>query len=325
MSQRNEIINFLYCFDKNYNKQAFSSIISLLDNISKKINIYIIHQEKNFVESIPDKINFHEKLNELKVYEFKDRNHNFPNLGNNHVSEATYYRLFIENYLDKDIEVLIYLDADTICLRDPIESLEKSQKELIESSYIFAARTELKKSEIDNYEKFYIYSEVLPFERLGVENLYFNAGVLIIDYKKWTKEKLGSKLLKQMKDLENKIVTWDQDVLNSLINGNYLELAKEFNFFDSEYKEKDKKEKPIIIHFLGSNKPWKTSGAFMKAAKYYHYNFSKIHNKKYHIEHSWKSRSVKDLLKAIINFKFFNVSRPFSYIKEFILSLFKSS
>ena len=39
--------NYLYCFDENYNFQAFSSIISLLDKVSKKINIYVIHKNEN--------------------------------------------------------------------------------------------------------------------------------------------------------------------------------------------------------------------------------------------------------------------------------------
>ena len=42
----NENINFLYCFDKNYNTQAFSSMISLLNNTSKRISIYVIHNEE---------------------------------------------------------------------------------------------------------------------------------------------------------------------------------------------------------------------------------------------------------------------------------------
>ena len=38
-------MNFLYCFDKNYNIQALVSIYSLLENITEKINIHIIHNQ----------------------------------------------------------------------------------------------------------------------------------------------------------------------------------------------------------------------------------------------------------------------------------------
>ena len=33
------MLNFLYCFDQNYNIQALVSIYSLLENITEKINI----------------------------------------------------------------------------------------------------------------------------------------------------------------------------------------------------------------------------------------------------------------------------------------------
>ena len=37
-------LNFVYCFDDNFNLQALTSIKSLLDKITKKANIFIIHK-----------------------------------------------------------------------------------------------------------------------------------------------------------------------------------------------------------------------------------------------------------------------------------------
>ena len=39
--------NILYCFDSNYNQQAFSSISSLLDKASSKISLHILHKEES--------------------------------------------------------------------------------------------------------------------------------------------------------------------------------------------------------------------------------------------------------------------------------------
>ena len=58
--------NIVYCFDVNYNLQAFTSIISLLDNISKKVNIHIIHKTEDSQDFIPKVILEHDKLEELK-------------------------------------------------------------------------------------------------------------------------------------------------------------------------------------------------------------------------------------------------------------------
>ena len=66
-------MNFLYCFDENYNKQAFTSIISLLDNVHEKINIFVIHNKKLINNEIPNKILNHQNLNMINLYEFNNR------------------------------------------------------------------------------------------------------------------------------------------------------------------------------------------------------------------------------------------------------------
>ena len=96
-----ENVNFLYCFDTNYNSQAFTSMISLLDCSTKKINIYVIHNEKNFELQVPEKILNHKNLIFFESYQFNDYEHEFPNIKNVHISVATYFRLFIQNYLPK--------------------------------------------------------------------------------------------------------------------------------------------------------------------------------------------------------------------------------
>ena len=35
-----------------------------------------------------------------------------------HISEATYYRLFIEQHLPNDIDEILYIDPDVVCLNN---------------------------------------------------------------------------------------------------------------------------------------------------------------------------------------------------------------
>jgi len=56
------MINVLYCFDENYNKQAAVSIFSLLEKVSEKINIYIIHKDPDTFINIKEKIDSHKNL-----------------------------------------------------------------------------------------------------------------------------------------------------------------------------------------------------------------------------------------------------------------------
>ena len=303
-----ENINFLYCFDKNYNLQGYTSMISILDNSSKKINIYIIHNEKDFNLQIPANILNHHNLNYLKTYQFNDYDYDFPNLNNAHVSVATYFRLFIKNYLPESKKFFIFLDPDVICLKDPIKELEETINKLKKSKYIISAKTE----------------HTLGIERLGVASKYFNAGVMVINFDKWLSQNLHEKLINKLNELRNNIVQWDQDVLNSLLNGEYLELNEILNFKAFTLVDKIYKKQVLLIHYMGSHKPWLTSGIFQKDSNYYHLNFKKITNINFHIEHKWKLRSLIDVFLAILTFKIFIIKKPIHFIFEFIVSLFKN-
>lgn len=308
-------LNFLYCFDNNYNNQALTSIISLLDNSSEKINLHIIHSDSDFVKVIPENIFQHIRLNNLNLYTFEDYDHHFPNLDNVHISVATYFRLFIENYLPSNISNFIFLDADTICNKDPVEILIKKISLLNNSVHTIAARTEHEYKE---------NSENKIFERLQMNGHYFNAGVMIIDFNKWRKNNVQEDLIIKLKALNNKILQWDQDVLNSLFNGQYLELDKNFNFNPNELERKSKiNNKILFLHFLGSKKPWLTSGVFNKQSEIYHSNYRKIFSNQYHITHKWKTRSLIDFFKSCLKFKIFNLKFPLVYTKELFKSFVK--
>ena len=114
------MLNFLYCLDSNYNQQFLTSFRSVLDNLDEKANFFVIHKNPATLNQLIANVNFeHSNINELKIYKFKEEIKEFPNLENNHISEATYYRFFLDNYINKNIENIIYLDCDIICLNNP--------------------------------------------------------------------------------------------------------------------------------------------------------------------------------------------------------------
>ena len=57
--------DILYCFDKNYNEQAITSIYSLLENSSKKLTIHVLHNEPNSLSNLIKLIDNHEKLEKI--------------------------------------------------------------------------------------------------------------------------------------------------------------------------------------------------------------------------------------------------------------------
>ena len=129
------MLNILYCLDENYNIQASNSIFSILENTSENINIYIIHKNpesfqkfSNLISSKKSNVNFH-------IKKFDKTNLDFPNIEDSHVSEATYYRFYISDYLPMDLEEILYVDADIVCLKNISEFYFKKFKELKNSEY----------------------------------------------------------------------------------------------------------------------------------------------------------------------------------------------
>ena len=55
------MLTFLYCLDENYNTQSIVSLSSLLNNVSKKINVIFLHKNPEISELILKKIQQAEK------------------------------------------------------------------------------------------------------------------------------------------------------------------------------------------------------------------------------------------------------------------------
>ena len=104
---------FLYCFDQNYVKQAFTSIISILENVDQNIKFDIITNLSKDEIQVPKKIKNHHYLESISFHEINISNINLYNLSEAHVTEATFYRLFLQDYIMAE-NFITYLDCDVI-------------------------------------------------------------------------------------------------------------------------------------------------------------------------------------------------------------------
>ena len=114
----NNDINVLLCFDSNYNIQAEVTINSLLNNSTKFINFYIIHDSPESFNKNKLRILDHKNTNEVNVYKFVRREGLFSKFEKSHMTEATYYRLFIADYIPKNVGEIMYIDPDIICINN---------------------------------------------------------------------------------------------------------------------------------------------------------------------------------------------------------------
>ena len=307
-------INILYCFDENYNLQALTSINSLLDEVSEKVDIYIIHNNPDTFNSLSKNIESHKNTRSINITKFEKENLNFPNVVNSHVSEATYYRLFIERLLPNTLNNVLYLDADIICIADPIKEIKENFNNLSNTKTTVASVFEnFSPTEIKELEK-----------RLNINgNNYFNAGVMFIDLEKWRKKSIESLSLKIIKEKNKELKFWDQDILNIIFNDDVSEISNSLNYIINIEKQTTIPKATRFIHYAGSFKPWTVRGAIEKNSIHYMNQFRKLGLGKFHITHSWKISSMSYLIKSIMSLKIKNTRYPFSFILKVIRTLLK--
>ena len=296
---------------------GFTSMVSLLDKIDEKININIIHNSKDVYESIPQYIKNHKNLNSINIHFFQNEKYIFPNLDNSHVSEATYFRLFIEDYIDKSHDFLIYLDADVVCIKNPIPYFNSKIQSMIDNDFTVAAMNDPGMPEIDERSI-----------NLGIKSgRYFNAGVMIINYSKWIDQDIKTKSTQIIKEKKEKLILWDQDVLNIIFDGKFQNIDQEFNYRMDILNFSDKEISSIqnnvyLIHYFGKSKPWTLKGINFGISEYYQSEFRKISKNKYHIVHKWKRDSLKYIFEIILSTKLFKLKFPFRFIVEALRSFF---
>ena len=308
------MINLLYCFDENYNRQTYISIHSILRLLKQeqKIGVYVIHKNPETFKNYANHLMENENLDSLNIFKFKDT-FKFPNIASTHVSEATYYRLLIENYLPEHIDNLLYLDSDVIALNNPYEICENIFQDLKKTDYTIGVSTEI-----------FNYASNKHFQNIELNTYkYFNAGVMFINYKNWTNSNLQSSFSDKVEKYKNVIKLWDQDILNNHFQGDYMEISPLLNFRVNSNDNKALLENNVVFyHFSGDHKPWLLKGSLDDTAKIFFKIYAELDDDKYFFERkTGRLLFLRVLLKNIISARFRSDVNKKSYIKAALKEL----
>ncbi len=307
-------MNILYTLNDKFVPQVAASITSICENNKKidQLNFYLItpgggliidnqKKLKKMVNQYDRKIEIME-LKSLKSY----FNFDFDTNGWNPI---VLVRLLVDKILPKNIDKILYLDGDTIC-RGNLEELWKDNME----NKVLGASIE---PTVDKKRK----------KLLNLENShYYNAGVLLINLKKWRNENIGTKIITYYELHTGKLFANDQDAINGALKDQIYTLSPKYNYcniFDqysyqflkklelpskyiSEEVFLEARSNPIIIHYLGEERPWRK------------YNTHKYRNeyKKYLLMTDWKNtEDEKGWGFYFFCWKVFNViTKPFDQI-----------
>lgn len=171
------------------------------------------------------------------------------------ITKATYYRLFASMYLPETLERILYIDPDTLILRD-ISALYH----LPFGDNFFAGCTHMNS-----------FTNFVQTARLGMspKNAYINAGILLINLRALRAFFSPNDVFDFVECHASTLFLADQDVLNALYGDRILPLDAEiYNCDERVYRRILKKfgkagaeslvrQKTCILHYDGKYKPWK--------------------------------------------------------------------
>lgn len=157
------------------------------------------------------------------------------------IPRGTYLRLLLPELLS-GINKILYLDTDIIVDR-PIRELWDTP---LDGNY-YAAST----GALPEHKK-----------RLGFSNdePYINAGVMLMNLPAFRRDEICSKCIRWIQDNPDKASLIDQDALNAVCRGKFIETGPEFNVHrrlrgDYSHAEENAVKHPVIYHFTAF-KPW---------------------------------------------------------------------
>ena len=271
-----EPIQIVACTDTNYVMPCGVMFHSICKNNSdEEIIFYVIidgsvtEENKNSLQKV---VSGYMVRKELIFYQINgDKINSLPRLDSSnpkaYISKATYYRLFLTEILPDYIDKVLYLDVDMV--------VERSLRELWAINLRdkgIAGIPDYSEGGPDRYFRLH-YSMAYG---------YFNAGVLLINLKKWRDENILQQFMEFLECHGDWIKLHDQDVLNRIFHQDKVNLPIKYNlqeghllkypmydYWRYEAELLEARKNPVIIHYT-DNKPW-----WKKCQNPYKYEFLK--------------------------------------------------
>ena len=270
-------MNIVLATDNNFIQHCCVTITSILCN-NKDVDIFIITEglsaeNENILRTQTEKYDgrFHIALVDKAVIAKLP----MPKTAAQHISPATYYRLFVAEILPDTIDKLVYLDCDIVVRGSLADywNIDLTGRPLAAVYQRNSWATNTYKGRISSYERLDMDCAV------G----YFNAGSLLINLKYWREHHVQEMLLRFLETHYDKIISHDQDILNGCFYKNVLPVSNIWNFrcpmvpdyYGSEFIDKKEikniTQQAVVIHYVNRPKPWEYACKHIYTKEYYKY------------------------------------------------------
>lgn len=202
-----------------------------------------------------------------------------------HVSRATFYRLYLASLLPQDVQTVIHLDLDIVALRSARELFE------INLEFPIAAVDHATPRE----------SRRIFGDRLGT---YFQAGVLLVDLAHWRFRNVESQFEEILDKNQESIMWWDQDVLNMAFANDWQRLPLWLNVSSAIrgiISPAELENSAVLVHYDGSRKPWIRYSP-QKYSEFWYASYEKIYG--YSLKESLKRKMLMERWKRWLAWPF---------------------
>ncbi|MDX1929810.1 MAG: glycosyltransferase family 8 protein [Pirellulaceae bacterium] len=193
-----------------------------------------------------------------------------------HVSIVTFFRMLIGRYLPNEIQKVIYLDCDVLVRKDLRELFEcdlqgKTIAAVQDSAAPFLDAKRMLHAHHPAIQHLGATRPIPNYQQLNLpaSSPYFNAGVLLIDLKRWRENQVEQRLLDCISEHRENMIWWDQYALNVVLHDDWTMLDPTWNVTSHltslpsakySYLEKSTFDRircdPGVVHFSSSVKPW---------------------------------------------------------------------
>lgn len=154
-------------------------------------------------------------------------------------NRVAYIRLYMAKTMKDYCKYFAYIDADMLCLGDMHAFLNID----LHGKAVAAV------PEIESAANWLADNLHLKSRK------YLNSASLWIDVEKWEDEKITERCFEQQNVNPHKFHCHDQDVINLVLDGDWMPLPAKFNYLHED--ENVEKADVLMYHFWGRTKPWK--------------------------------------------------------------------
>jgi len=259
-------MNIVYATDDGYCQHMAVSMASLIEhNKENEINFHVLSDgisEENR-QKIGEMAKFYGRKVEFYPIEglMQDLKDRIYGLDTGKFRITTLARLLMGSILPETVTKVLYLDCDTVVLRN------------ISGLYDLRLNDDIAAMAAEPT----IYPEVKELVGLTEEDNYYNAGMILLNLSAWRSEDMETNCLEYYNTMGGKLPFNDQDIINHVLKGRIKRVGQTYDFITNYYyfryetlveksaaygkgesKESFRlaKHHPHIVHYASDERPW---------------------------------------------------------------------